>query len=153
MAQQFERVILEAQPVISASAVGTEGLVGETIMALLNAAEDNIKSLNLTVVGPPFARFDPVDDELVEVEAGFPVEQATATDGHPAGYSILPGGEAIVSVHIGGYDGLALAHARLKIHLVEEALTARETAWEFYVDDPDQTPIDEVRTRIVQPIE
>jgi hypothetical protein len=41
----------------------------------------------------------------------------------------------------------------LHIYLVEEALSPRALAWEFYEDDPEEVPIEDVRTRIVQPID
>ncbi len=153
MAQSFDEVVLEPQPVVSAKAIGSEGAIGETIMALLTAAQEALDASGTAPAGAPFARFDALDDDQVEVEAGFPVDAPFPTDSSIAECRELPGGKAIVTVHLGGYDGLALAHARLHIYLVEEALTTRALAWEFYEDDPEQTPIDQVRTRIIQPIE
>ncbi len=153
MPQSFEQIVLEAQPVVSAKAIGSEGTIGETIMALLSTAQEALAAADSEPSGAPFARFDPLENGNVEVEAGFPVAESIDTSDTPATCSELPGGKAIVTVHQGSYEGLALAHARLHIFLVEEALNPRALAWEFYEDDPEEVPLEDVRTRIVQPID
>ena len=58
MAQSFDEVVLEPQPVVSAKAIGSEGAIGETIMALLTAAQEALDASGTAPAGAPFARFD-----------------------------------------------------------------------------------------------
>ena len=97
MPQSFEQVVLEAQPVVSAKAIGSEGTIGETIMALLSTAQEALAAAGTEATGAPFARFDALENGNVDVEAGFPVAGSVETGESPATFSELPGGKAIVT--------------------------------------------------------
>jgi effector-binding domain-containing protein len=99
--------------------------------------------------GPPFARYRVVGDGIFEVEAGFPVMQAIATAGE-AEPSILPGGPAITTWHIGPYDAMTPGYTALQQWLDEHAAVATGPPWEQYYSEPTGDPA-AWRTLLVQP--
>lgn len=85
--------------------------------------------------GPPFARYLTGDPAAADVEAGVPVDRpfAAVDDVHAVE---LPGGEAVVSVHTGPYDGLPTAWAALSAWIENHGRRPRAPGWESYLTDP-----------------
>ena len=88
--------------------------------------------------GPPFARYV-FHDELVEVEAGFPVAAPLVGDGGIASSS-LPGGPAAVTTHYGRYEDLTVAYEAVAGWLKEHGLEPAGPHWEVYYTDPQSEP-------------
>ena len=65
----------------------------------------------------------------------------------------LPGGRVVTATHVGAYDGLAAAWGAIHAHVAEHELGSRCPPWEVYENDCTTTPPDELRTRIVWPID
>jgi effector-binding domain-containing protein len=101
--------------------------------------------------GPPFARYHPIGQGRFAVEAGFPVSAAIDDTGdvHP---SVLPGGPAASTVHVGPYRELESAYAALESWVRERGAEPAGDAWEVYLSDP-AARLDPAtwRTEIVQP--
>jgi effector-binding domain-containing protein len=101
------------------------------VMAAIHAAGS-------TPAGPPFARFEPVDDRLdiFDVEAGFPVSapiQVTSDDIHA---SCLPGGPAAATVNVGPYDEMTPAYDVLEKWVADRGGSVAGAPWENYLSEP-----------------
>ncbi len=101
--------------------------------------------------GAPFARYYNSDPNAFDVESGIPF---TGKLTPPKGAKItqLPGGRAAKPVHIGDYDKLGEVYRGLERWLRAHGHKAGEGPWEAYVDDPEKTPRDRVRTEVFWPI-
>ena len=88
-----------------------------------------------TIVGPPFARYWSLGDDQFDVEAGFPVSSRIAASGEVEP-SVLPGGPAVTTWHVGPYDTLRDAYEAVSRWLAEQGCSEREPAWECYVSEP-----------------
>ena len=88
--------------------------------------------------GPPFARYTLLD-EVVAVEAGFPVpfEVAGEASVEP---STLPDGPAAVTTRMGRYEDLAIAYRAVHRWLDEHGLVPAGPHWEVYFTDPFAEP-------------
>jgi effector-binding domain-containing protein len=95
-----------------------------------------------SVSGPPYGRYHRFGPDVVDVEIGFPVDEAP---GLPAladcaagdvGSSELPGGPVARTIHTGSYDGLNATYEALHewIH-AQPGYDDAPGAWESYVDD------------------
>jgi effector-binding domain-containing protein len=79
--------------------------------------------------GPPFIRYFAFEPEL-EIELGVPEE---------GGERELPAGEYLTLVHLGPFDGLRDAHARLRSWAVAHGIALGE-AVETYITNPREEP-------------
>jgi effector-binding domain-containing protein len=101
--------------------------------------------------GPPFARYT-FHDDLVEVEAGFPVTRPVVGEGRVVPSS-LPGGPAAVTTHFGTYEGLEAAYEAVSTWLKEHGHEASGPHWEVYYTDPRTQPDRALwRTDLVTPL-
>jgi effector-binding domain-containing protein len=104
-----------------------------------------------TIAGPPFGWYHGMPGDTVDVAVGFPVAgDVHAPDG---GVHVLerPGGQAMVAVHVGPYDGLGDSWAELASAAVARGLQGREDFWEEYLTEPTGDPAT-WRTRLVMPL-
>lgn len=95
--------------------------------------------------GPPFAIYDAMAGDEWTVTAGFPVAQPITGEGVvKAGET--PGGRAAHVVHTGPYEKLPETWKALEAWVKEHGHTMTSVAWESYIDDPETTPPDQLRT-------
>lgn len=86
----------------------------------------------MSIGGPPFARFHPVDDGW-DVEAGFPVGGMLLGQAQVKA-SRLPGGPVLRTVHVGAYTDTERAHQALQDWAEEHDLEPNGDPWEVYLD-------------------
>ncbi|MFI7545825.1 GyrI-like domain-containing protein [Actinoplanes sp. NPDC049599] len=150
MTYHIESRILTSQP----TAVIRDSLPAARLPAWFPGVYEEILR-HLTAVGaapagPPFARYT-FHDDLVDVEAGFPVTGPAPGTGRVTSSS-LPAGPAAVTTHHGSYEDLALAHDAVTDWLKLQGLEAAGTHWEIYYTNPAELPDPAAwRTDLVMP--
>lgn len=150
---QFKTVHLDERP----AAVMRTTIEVEAIPAFLEhafaATAEHIESQGADFAGPPFARYTPVDADkgVFIVEAGFPSTREVT--GHGAvESSTLPGGEAVVTTHVGPYEAMQPVYEAIGEWIIHHGAVAVGPAWEVYYADPDLEPDPQTwRTDVVQP--
>jgi effector-binding domain-containing protein len=150
----------QSQPTVAARVTAKQADLGELFGRYLGEVMGRIQSSGGTPAGAPFGRYFEFQEELVDVEIGFPVAAPVADlpslTGSPAGEignSELPGGRAAFTVHRGSYEGLPDTWNHLREWIDANGHEVGEGPWESYVDDPgDMSDIDNVRTEIIWPI-
>lgn len=102
--------------------------------------------------GPPFAAYYNMDMQNLEIEIGFPVSKKIAgKDKIQAGE--IPAGKMATCVHIGPYSDIAPAYTALSEWIEANGYGATGVAYEMYLNDPSQTPPQELMTQIVFPLQ
>jgi effector-binding domain-containing protein len=93
-------------------------------------------------MGPPFVRYgreamtsDGQSDEF-SLAAGFPCTGPVAAAGRVEPME-LPGGDAVVAVHVGQWDQLGEAYREVDVWMTEHELVAADDPWETYLDGPE----------------
>jgi effector-binding domain-containing protein len=109
-----------------------------------------IRAQGGTPAGAPFARYFNEDRSAFDTEAGVPFTGTVTAPGE-AKVSTLPGGEAAKTVHVGTYETLSEEYARLERWLRENGKSVGVGPWEVYIDDPDSTAHDRMRTEVYWP--
>lgn len=89
---------------------------------------------HMTPTGPPYARFT-FHDDVVHVEAGFPVPAAVPALGRVAPSS-LPGGPAATTTHHGRYEDLPAAYEAISRWFKDRGYEPAGPHWEVYCVDP-----------------
>jgi len=100
-------------------------------------AARRIDGSGATVAGHPFARYLSFGDRI-EAEAGFPFA-GTLVPTRPdrVMQTMLPGGRAVTTTHVGPYDEIGKAWDRAIAWMGEHQLECAGPAWEAYLTGPD----------------
>jgi effector-binding domain-containing protein len=107
--------------------------------------------LNEVPIGPPFAAYYNDDMQDLDVAIGFPVARVLeGRDEIQAGE--LPGGRIATCVHTGPYSEIEPAYDALSAWVADQGLEPTGVAYEFYLNDPQTTPPEDLQTRIVYPL-
>ena len=66
--------------------------------------------------------------------------------------SQVPGGKLGYAMHIGPYGDIAPAYEALTQFVKEQGYEPTGVSYEFYLNDPEETPQDQLQTQIVFPL-
>lgn len=101
--------------------------------------------------GAPFCIYYNQNMQDLDVEIGFPVWEVLPGKGE-----IKPGeikeGKHAVCLHTGPYNKIESTYNALMQWIKDIGLTTTGVAYEFYLNDPAQTPQDKLQTRIQFPL-
>ena len=104
----------------------------------------------IDVVGPPLSIYSSFDETETEFDVAFPISKEDAIK-IPTGEDIkageTPGGKVMKSLHKGPYENLAATYQALFARAAAEGLNPG-ISWEYYLNDPGQTPQEELLTEI-----
>jgi len=101
--------------------------------------------------GRPYAAYYNMDMQNLDVEAGFPISKDLPGKGNIQA-SRIPGGKAATCVHVGPNDKIEPAYAALTQWIKDKGYEATGVAYEFYLNDPEEAPPEELATQIVFPL-
>ena len=97
--------------------------------------------------GPPFAIYYNEDMQDLDIEFGFPVSRRFAGKNEIQA-SETPGGKVATCLHTGPYSELEPAYNALSQWIKDKGYEVTGVAYEMYLNDPDQTPPQELQTQI-----
>lgn len=106
----------------------------------------------VTLDGPAFAAFHKMDQELLDVEIGFPVEHETIGHGSIQSTAI-PKGLYVTCKHVGAYDELEPIYGEMNEYIAKEGLKPLGTAYEFYYNSTLEVEEKQLVTRVMLPVE
>jgi effector-binding domain-containing protein len=98
---------------------------------------------------PPISVYYTYDPETIAFRAGFLVSKQDARKA--AGdvkAGVTPAGRVVHFVHTGPYSTLRASYGEMMSWLEKEGLKLGVPTWEVYIDDPDRTPEDKLRTEV-----
>lgn len=145
MRYEFELREFQPRPYVSSRATTTRAGVPDTIAGLLRVVWEHIESLAGMPAGPPFTCYHRDEGDVVEIEAGIPLDrQIEGAVGVMSG--VFPGGDAVSVFHVGPYEGLREASAALVAWAARNGRKRRGPIIQIYWTDPGAEP-DETRRR------
>ena len=101
--------------------------------------------------GAPFTAYYNMDMQDLDVEIGFPVARPLPGKGEVLAGEI-PAGRYAACLHIGPYDAIETAYNALQAWLKEHGHEATGVSYEFYLNDPQQVPPQELQTQVLFPV-
>lgn len=104
--------------------------------------------------GPPRSHYHYRDQQGIGFDLGFPIAPEDAAAAERAGLTVGPtlSGRALAGLHEGPYAGLSGAYKALEQELKNKGLAGCGDVWEVYLNDPDNTAPEALRTQIYWPI-
>jgi len=108
-------------------------------------------SLGEQPAGPPFVAYHNMDMQDLDIEIGFPTRKPLPVRGKMQP-GALPKGKIATCLHTGPYQDIPAAYDALSRWIDENGYTATGLAIEFYLNDPQTTPPDQLQTQVVLPL-
>lgn len=135
MEYTIERIELSPQHVAVVSDRVPHDGIGAFVGRAFGQVMGVLGPVGVQPIGPPLGRYD-LDGSDFLVDVGFPTATAIETSG-PVHDIELPGGPAVMCVHVGAYDGVAAAYRALESWMGEHDLVPASAPWESYLDGPE----------------
>jgi effector-binding domain-containing protein len=109
------------------------------IPAALAEVHSHMAAAGIAAAGPPLVLYGAMEDGMVDVEMGWPVEGRAPGAARVEG-ALLPACTMLVYEHRGHYRELGRAHQALWELVGREGLTVDSPPREVYVTDPQELP-------------
>jgi effector-binding domain-containing protein len=107
--------------------------------------------LGVTPAGAPFVAYFNMDMQDLDMEVGFPVAQPLPGGGEVQS-SEIPGGKVATCLHTGPYPEISQAYQALSTWVNENGYKMTGVSYEFYLNDPQETPPEALQTQILFPL-
>ncbi|TCD48012.1 GyrI-like domain-containing protein [Chlorobium sp. N1] len=101
----------------------------------------------LAPLGPPYAIYGDIGPDELDVEFGFPVPPEAEGEGRIE-RGETPSGPSVSCLHTGPYVKVEPAYSALLTWIAENGRAATGRAMEIYIDNPSETPPEQLRTRV-----
>lgn len=146
---------IQEQPRLGVSSVRTRAAVqdlSDVLTREYGRIMERLGKQGLRPSGPPFVIYRNLDMQDLDIEAGFPVADAFVNDGDVV-LSEIPAGRVATCMYTGPYDRIGEAYDGLMAWMEEQGVHGTGPAYEFYLNDPADTPPEQLQTDIRIPIE
>jgi effector-binding domain-containing protein len=110
-----------------------------------------IESMGAAPAGAPYAAYHNLDMTDLDVEAGFPVEQALPGRGEIRP-GFIPAGKEAVCRYVGPYSAIGPAYGALMGWIDAHGYHRANVSYEFYLNDPAVVAPEALETEIVFPL-
>jgi effector-binding domain-containing protein len=101
--------------------------------------------------GPPFAVYHNMDMQDLDVEIGFPVARELPAQGTIQSGE-LPAGQVATCLYTGPYQDIGQPYEALAQWIGDSGREPTGVSYEFYLNDPEETPSEQLQTQIVFPL-
>jgi effector-binding domain-containing protein len=151
MTYNCELVEQSPQPTLSIRTTTTIKELPQELGKAYGAIGQYLGQLGEQPAGAPYAAYFNWDTKDFDVEIGFPVS-GTFPEKDDIKSSEIPGGKLARCLYTGPYNKIEPAYNALTAWVKENGYEATGVAYEFYLNDPGETPQEELMTQIVFPL-
>ncbi len=151
MSYNFEVKEQPTQPTLSIRTRSSVQDLPQILEKSYGAIAQYLGELGEYPVGPPFAAYHNMDTQNLDVEIGFPVSKKLSGK-EDIKASEIPGGKVATYLYIGPYSEMEPVYNEFFQWIKDNGYETTGVAYEFYLNDPRQTPPQEPKTRILFPL-
>ena len=101
--------------------------------------------------GAPFVAYYNLDMQDLDIEIGFPVARQLPGEGEIQA-SEMAAGDYGVCTHVGPFDTMKPTYKALHDYIDQQGRQATGVAYEVYLSDPAEVPMEELQTQILFPL-
>ncbi len=112
-----------------------------------SAIDQYLESKGKKPAGPPFVIYINMELDNLEVEFGFPVEEGIEGES-PIQATATPSGKAVTSLYIGPYEEAEPVYDALLKWVSDNNVNASGVAYEVYLNDPAETPPEQLKIQV-----
>jgi len=141
----------EAQPVLSVRTKSAVQNLPEVLGKYYGEIAQYLGELGDSPTGPPFVAYYNLDMQNLDIEIGFPISKKLA-DKEDIKSREIPSGKFASCIHIGPYNEIEPAYNVLNQWIEENGYASTGVAYEIYLNDPGETPPEELKTEIQFPL-
>lgn len=123
----------------------------EELHRALNSIQQYLKELKEIPAGPPCAIYYNSDMENLDVEIGYPVSKKI-DDRLNIKLSEIPAAKTATCIHVGPHNEIEFAYRTLTRWIEDRGFEPTGVVYEFFLNDPQNTPAQELETLVVFPI-
>jgi effector-binding domain-containing protein len=150
MCDIFRIITTPEQKVLTARRKVKLAELQKNIRPMLDEVGAQLVRNNLPIKDPPIAIYDSVKDGFVDIEIGYGVD-GEVEDLGKLKLKVLPMGRAAMALNLAPFHTLPAVHERMHDWMVAKGYTPSPVMWEFYLNDPVDTPEESLRTQIFWP--
>ncbi len=113
---------------------------------------EQLAALHKPVVGAPFVCYTNMSEDMAtfDLEAGFPIaERFELPEGSDLYLTETYAGKAVEGTHHGPYETLEATYGAIMQFIKEHGLEMTGVYYDFYLNDPDVVPAEELVTKVV----
>jgi effector-binding domain-containing protein len=152
MSYQCELRERSAQPTLTIRTRTSVEDLGQVLGQAYGTIGQYLGELAEPCAGPPFVAYHNEDMQDLDIEAGCPVARELPGRGEiQAGE--MPGGKVATCLHTGPYSDIGPAYEALSSWMEDKGYEPAGAAYEIYLNDPEETPPEELETLIMFPLE
>ena len=137
-----------AQPTLAVRTHASVEKLPQVLGEAYGAIGQYLGSLGEAPGGAPFVAYYNMNMEDLDIEAGFPVTKPLPGK-ETIQSSLMPAGKFATCLYKGPYNECGPAYEELSHWIQEQGYETTGVAYEFYLNDPAQTPPQELKTQIV----
>lgn len=148
------QIIMEEKAALPTIAIRTRAAVQNLPQVLGKAYGDimnYLMEIDVQPAGAPYVGYFNMDMQDLDLEIGFPVDQVISSQGDIQA-SEIPAGKQVSCLHTGPYSKVESAYNAMMDWVPANGHIAAGVSYEFYLNDPEQTPESELLTKIVFPL-
>jgi effector-binding domain-containing protein len=123
----------------------------EIMVAVYAEISDMMQQRTIPFAGPPFALYHNMDIENFDVEIGFPVSESFEGEGRVLP-GLIPGGRVVSILHTGPYAELEKTYDIAISYIREKGIGIDSWMYERYLNSPEDSTVDNLKTEIFFPI-
>jgi effector-binding domain-containing protein len=148
MSYQCQLIDRPAQPVASIRTRTKVENLSQVLGQAYGAIAQYLGQTGLHPTGEPFTAYYNMDMQDLDIEVGYPVSgKFTGKDAIQPGE--IPAGKAVTCLHVGPYDKMKEAYETMDEWMKANRVEPSGVCYEFYLNDPQQTPPEALQTRIM----
>lgn len=123
--------------------------IAKAMGAAFGQAFEFLGTAGISAMSPPISVYTEMPGERMTFRCGFFVsaEDAVKAEGGVAADQ-LPAGKALHALHVGPFTDMNQTHGAIWAHAKANGLASAMPVWEIYIDDPNETDEDQLRTEI-----
>lgn len=123
--------------------------IGATMAGAFQNVWEFMRTHGIETTGKVLAVYHTYDPEKMTFRAGFSVApEAAANTAAPVAFDTTPAGQVLYFQHKGPYDTLRDSYTEMMTYLDQKGMAVGAPTWEVYLNDPAETPADELLTDV-----